>query len=130
LENTDDPPLDAAAFLDPLDADDDTVALHRFVEMRSGDVDVAADGLERTLRRHESIAGRVRLQAPDVEVHFFRQAKTVPADLNQLARADEAFHVSFERGSLVAGNLENLKQLAHAGRVMHPLAHGGENLVA
>jgi hypothetical protein len=37
--------------------------------------------------------------------------------------------MSLERRAFFAGNLENLKEFAHAGRVMHPVAHQGENLI-
>ena len=38
--------------------------------------------------------------------------------------------MALERRVLVARNLENLKELAHGGRVMHPFAHEGEDLIA
>ena len=44
LENADDAAFGPAAVLDALDAHDDAVAVHRFVQMRAGDVDVAARG--------------------------------------------------------------------------------------
>src|SRR5439155_25154119 len=46
LEDTDDPSLRAPAVLDALDADDDTVAVHRLVEMWIGDVDIAGAQFE------------------------------------------------------------------------------------
>src|SRR5439155_11359068 len=129
LEDADDPPLGAAAFLDSLDADDHAVAVHRFVEVWPGDVDVAAR-IERALGGDEAVSGRMRLQPADVEIHLLGQAETVPANLNEIARRDERFDVSFERSALVARNTENLEQLAHGGGMMYPLAHEGEHLVA
>ena len=111
-----------------LDADDDAVAVHRFVEVRPGNVDVAAR-VERTLGGDEPVAGRVRLQPADVEVHLLGQAEALAADLNEIARGDERLDVPLERRALVAGNLEDLKQLAHAGGMVHPLAHQRENLI-
>ena len=88
LEDADDAPFGAAAVLDPLDADDDAVAVHRLVEMRAGDVDVAA-AVERPLGRDEAVAGRVRLQPADVQVHLFGQAEALAANLNEVAGGDE-----------------------------------------
>src|SRR5204863_6846414 len=58
LEDPDDPPFRPAAVLDALDAHDDAVTVHRFVEQRAGDVDVAAR-FDRPLRRDEAVAGRM-----------------------------------------------------------------------
>ena len=133
LQDADDAPLGAptAVFVDDaaLDPDDDPVAVHRLVEERRRNVDVAAR-LERALGRDESVAGRMRLQAADVEIHLLGQAEAVPANLNQVARGDERLDVAFERGALVARNLEDLKELAHGGGMMNPLAHEGEDLFA
>ena len=76
LEDADDPAFDAAAILDPLDPDDDAIALHRLVEIRTRDVDIAAGRFERTFGRDEAVAGLVRLQPADVEIHFFRAGRT------------------------------------------------------
>ena len=103
--------------------------MHRFVEQRAGNVDVAAERVERTIRRHEAVAGGMRLQLADVEVHLLRQTKTVAANLDQLAGRHERLDVTFERGALVARNLENLQQLTHAGGMVDPLAHQREDLI-
>ena len=97
--------------------------MHRFVEVRAGDVDVAAGRLERPLGHDEAVAGRVRLQAADVEIHLLGQAEALPADLDEIAGADERLEVALERGALVARDLEELQELAHAGGMVHPLAH-------
>src|SRR5262245_15014669 len=97
--------------------------------MGTGHVDVAA-GVERTLRRDEPKAARMRLQPADVEVHFFRQAEAVAADLNEIARCDERLDVSFERRPVVARHFENLQQLAHASGMVYALPHQRENLIA
>ena len=130
LEDPDDPPFGAAAVLDPLDADHDAVAVHRFVERLVGNVDIAAGRLERTLRRDEAVAGRVGLQAADVEVHLFGQAESIPSNLNELAGGDERLDVPLERRLVVLRHFEHLQQLAHAGGVMHPLPHQREDLIA
>jgi hypothetical protein len=51
-------------------------------------------------------------------------------DLDEIARRDERFHMTLERGPFVARNLENLQQLAHARRMMDAFAHQREHLVA
>ena len=51
------------------------------------------------------------------------QAESMTPDVNELAGCDERLDVALERRAIVARNLEELKQLAHAGRVMHPVAH-------
>jgi len=85
---------------------------------------------DRALRVAEPVAARVRLQPARVQVHLFGQAEAVTADLNQVARGDELFDVTLEGGAVVTGNLENLEEFAHAGRVMNPFAHEHENLIA
>ena len=130
LEDADDAPFGAPAVLDALDAHDDAIALHRFVEVRARDVDVAAGRFERPFGRDEAVAGRMRLQPADVQIHLFRQAEAMPADLDEVAGADERLDVPLERGPLVARHLENLQQFAHAGGMVHPLAHERENLFA
>ena len=57
--------------------------------MRAGDVDVAA-AVERTLGNDEAIAGRVRLQPADIQVHLFRQAEALAADLDRDRRMRRA----------------------------------------
>ena len=37
----------------------------------------------------EAVAGRVRLQPADVEVHLFGQAEALAANLNEVAGGDE-----------------------------------------
>src|SRR3989442_1461535 len=129
LQDANDSAFGAAAVLDALDAHDDAVAVHRFVEMRARYVDVAAR-LERALGRDEPVAGRMRLQPTDIEVHFLRQAEAVPADVNKVARGDQRLDVTFERRPLVAWDFENLEELAHAGGMMDPLTHERERLLA
>ena len=130
LEDPDDAPFGAAALLDALDAHHDAIAVHRFVEVRAGDVDVAAGRFERTLGRDEAVARRMGLKAADVEIHLLGQAEAMPANLNQVAGGDERLDVPLERRALVARNFEDLQQLAHAGGMMHPLAHEREHLFA
>ena len=92
--------------------------------------DTGSGRLERTLRRDEAIPCRICLQAADVEVHLFGQPESIPSNLNELAGSDERFDVPFERRLVVLGHFEHLQQLAHAGGMMHPLAHEREHLIA
>ena len=57
--------------------------------MGGGDVDVAARRFERPFRNDEAVAALVGLQAADVQIHFFGEPEAVPADLNEIAGADE-----------------------------------------
>src|SRR6185369_17943155 len=93
FENADDAAFDLAAFLDALDAHDDAVAVHGVVQMRAGDVDVAAR-VELAFRKDEAIPRRVRLQPAHVEIHLLRQAESMAADLNQVAGSDQGLHVA------------------------------------
>ena len=128
LEYSDDAAFGAASVFDAFDAGDDAVAVHRLVEMRAGHVDVAAR-VKRTLGDDEAVAAGMRLQTADVQVHLLGQTEAVSTNLNEIAGGDERFEMAFERRAIFAGNLENLKELAHAGRVMHPVAHQRENLI-
>ncbi len=98
LDDPDDPAFGFAAVLDALDSDDDTVAVHRFVEERAGNVDVAP-AVERPLGRDEPEAVGMRLQVSDVEIHLFGETESM------------------------------LKELAHGGGMVHPLAHQREYVV-
>src|SRR5262249_28108464 len=122
LEDPDDASFGAPALLDPFDPDHDAIAVHRFVQQRTRDVDVAAV-LERTFGRDEAVSGRMGLQAADVQVHLLRQAEALAADLDQIAGVDERLDQSPESRALLTRHLENLQQLARAGGVVHPLAH-------
>ena len=130
LEDADDAPFGAAAVLDPLDADDDAVAVHRLVEVRCRRCRCRRRRIERPLGHDEAVAGRMRLQAADVEVHLFGQAEALPANLNEIAGGDERLDVALERRALVLGHLEQLQELAHGGGVVHPLAHQREDVIA
>ena len=52
------------------------------------------------------------------------------ANLNEIAGGDERLDVALERRALVARNFEHLQQLAHAGGMVHPLAHEREDVIA
>ena len=127
LEDADDAPLDASALLDPLDAHDDAVAVHRLVQVRTGDVDVAA-GVERPFRHDEPVAAGVRLETADVQIHLLGQAEALSADLDEVARRHQRSDVPLERRAFFARHLEQLEEFADAGRVMHPFAHRREDL--
>src|SRR5262249_6124351 len=116
LENADDPPFGASTFFHPLDADDDAIAVHRVVQQGPGNGDVASR-LGRTLGRDESVAARMGLQAADIQIHLFRQAEAVTSNLNEITRSDERLDVALEGGAFLAGDLENLKELANGSRM-------------
>ena len=61
-----------------LDADDDAVAVHRLVQVGAGDVDVAADALERPVGHDEAVAGGMRLDAADDQIHPSGRPKRWP----------------------------------------------------
>ena len=86
--------------------------------------------VERPLGRDEAVAGRMRLQAADVEVHLFGQAETVAANLNELAGGDERFDMPLERRAVVLRDFEHLEELAHGGGMVHALPHEREHLIA
>jgi hypothetical protein len=52
------------------------------------------------------------------------------ADLDEVAGGDQRLDVPLEGRAIVARDLENLEQLAHAGGMVHPLAHQREHVVA
>src|SRR5262245_33311328 len=127
LENADDASFEAATFLDSLDAGDHPIAMHRFAEMWGGDVNVAAS-VERPLGYHEPIAGRVRFERSDIQVHFFRKAEPLAANLDEVAGADQRLEVAPERHTLLTRDLEQLLQFARTGGVMYAFAHLSEDL--
>ena len=118
----------AATFFNAFDAHDNAVAVHRFVEERTGNVDVAA-GVERPFGRDESIAGWMRLQPADIQIHLFGQTESMAAELNELARGDQRFDVALERRAVVARNLEQLKEFPHGSGMVDTLAHQREHLI-
>jgi hypothetical protein len=97
--------------------------------MRAGHVDVAAR-VERTLGDDEAVAGGMGLEAADEEVHLFGQAEPMASNLDEIAGGDERLDVTFERRPVVAGNFEDLQQLAHAGGMVNALPHQREDLIA
>src|SRR5262249_30813295 len=117
------------SFLDPLQAHDNTIPVHRFVEHRAGDVDVSSN-VERTLRGDESVARWVRLQPAHVEVHLLGQAESLPPNLDEIAGLNEPPQMTFERGAFFTRDLQELKQLSGAGGMMHVLAHQREKVFA
>ena len=129
LEDSDDASFGAAALLDTLDANDDAVTVHRFVQMGTGDVDVAA-GVERPLRGDKAVAGLMRLQAADIEIHLLGQPEPMATNLDEIARGHQRLDVALERGPLVARHLENLKKLPHGCGMMHAVTHEREHLIA
>ena len=129
LEDSDDASFGAPALLDALDANDDAVTVHRFVQMGAGDVDVAA-GVERPLGCDEAVAGLMRLQAADVEIHLLGQPEPMATNLDEIARGHQRLDVALERGPLVARHLENLKKLPHGCGMMHAVTHEREHLIA
>src|SRR4029078_2196170 len=119
----------AATFLDALDADDDAIAVHCVVQHRTRDGDVASR-LDRARGRDEPVAGRMRLQPSNEQIHLLGQSEAVPADLYEIAGRDEVLDVALERGAVVATDFENLQELARTCGMVDPLAHHREHLVS
>ena len=97
LEDADDAAFGAAAVLDALDAHDDAVAVHRLVQVRRRRCRCRRRASSGRSGVDEAVAGRVRLQPADVQIHLLGQAEAVAADLDQLARRDERLEVPLER---------------------------------
>ncbi len=129
LEDTQDAPFGASTVFETLDARDDAIAVHRFVEMRAGNINVAA-GVERTLGNHEAVPRRMRLQPAGVKVHLLGQAEPMTTDVDELAVRDERFDMPLERRLVVERNFEQLEQLPHTCGMVHALAHEREHLIA
>ena len=113
-----------------LDARDDAVAVHRLIQVAARDEDVAGHAFDRPVRDDEAEAARMGLDPADDQVHAVGQAETVAARLNQVAGLDEPLEQAFQRGALFAGDLQPLHQFAGGGRVLDPVADGGQQLFA
>ncbi len=129
LEDADDPslrPILAAL----LDAGDDAVAVHGLVQVRPRDEDVPRHPLDRLVGDDEPEAARVRLHAPDDQVHPIRQAEMVSPRLNQVTGLDQLLQQAVHRRPLVAGDLQPLQQLPCGSGVLDLLADGRQELFA
>ena len=73
---------------------------------------------------------RMRLHAPDDQVHAVGQAEMVAARLNQVAGLDQPLQQALDRGPLLARNLQPLEQLPGRGRMLDLVADGGQELFA
>jgi hypothetical protein len=102
--------------------------MHRLEHVLRRDVDVLAR-FERPLENDEAVARRMGLEPADVEVHLLGEPEAVPPDLNQVAGSDEALDVTLERRAFLAGDPQDLDELAQARGVMHAVAHEREHLV-
>ena len=63
-----------------------------------------------------------------VKIHLLGKAEPQPADLNEVAGCHQAVQVTFERRALLPRDLQKLKELAGACRVMNALTHERQNL--
>ncbi len=128
LEDADDAPFGAAVAA-ALDAHDDAVAVHRFVQIRAGDVDVAFDAIELAFGADERIPLRMHLQPPDNEIHLLGQPIMAVPGLNQGADGYEVLQPAAEGGALIAGDFQCLQQFANRRRMVDLLAHRPQNLL-
>src|SRR6185369_11883868 len=96
---TNHPAFDTAVVFHAFDADDDAVAVHGFVQVGGADEDVAA-GFDIAFWRDEPVAGWMRLQAANVEVHLLGQSEALTANLDEFAVGHEALQMAPERGPL------------------------------
>ena len=108
---------------DPLDANDDAIAVHRLIQVAPGDVDVACDLFERPIRNHEAKPSGVGRDPADDEIHAIRQAVPVAPGLYELAAGDQLPEQALERGTLFARKLEPLEQLTRGGGVVDLVAN-------
>src|ERR1041385_3094540 len=92
------------------DARDDAIAVHGFGEIGGGDVDVAPLALDGMLRHDEAEAARIGVHPADDEIHLFRYAEAVAADLKQVTAAGERFELSLETRALLAGHTQDLRE--------------------
>ena len=114
---------------DAFEADDDAVALHRLLEVGAGDVDVAADALDRAFRPDEAEALGAHVDAPDDEVHAVGQAEVAAAGGDDGAGRDEVLEAAAERRPVLARDLEPLGELRQGGGMVDLLADAGQDLV-
>ena len=117
-----------AAVRHALDARDDAVAVHRLIQIAAGDVDVAADALNRAIGHDESEPARVGRDPPDDQIHPIGQPVSVAPRLDERALADEVLEQPFERRALLPRYLQPLQQLPRRGRVLDLLANQLEQL--
>ena len=96
--------------------------------MRASDVDIAPR-LERPLWRDEPVPARMGLQSANKEIHLLWKSEAMSANLNELAGSDQGLDLALERRALVTRDLQDLKELAHAGRVVHTLTHQRQDVV-
>ena len=127
LEDADDAPF-KAALRTPLDAGDDPIAVHRFRQVRCGNVDVLLFAGLRVFGDDESKSSRVGLQPADDEVHLLRKPEPVAANLQQFTVGDERRQVTLERGALFARHAQRLRQLARGRRVVDVFTNEAEDV--
>ena len=92
--------------------------MHGLVQIAAGYIDVALDLFEPLVRDDESKAAGMGDHAPDHQVHPVRQTVTVAAGFDELAALDQVRQEPVDDGTLFAGYLEALKQLARGGRMV------------
>ena len=129
LEDADDPPL-GPIVAGPLDPRDDVVAVHRLVQIGAGDIDVTGHAFDRPIRDDEPEAARMRLDAPDHQVHAVRKTEPVAPRLNQVTGLDEAVQEAFQGGPLLARDLQSLHQFAGRRGMVDTVPDGGQQLLA
>ena len=104
--------------------------MHGLVQVVAGDVDVAADPLDRPIGDDEPEPARVRLDAADHQIHAVRQTEPVAARLNQVTGGHQLFQQPLDRRPLIPGNLQALHQFARRRGMLDLVAHQGQQLFA
>ena len=127
-EDLDDAALGAVAGPMPLDAHDDAVAVHRLVAVPGGDEDVAAAVGARRVGHDEGRPADVGLETADDEVHLLGHAVAVAADLDKSPVGRQRLQLAPETSPLLAGDPQQLHQLARRCGVLGPFAHEADDV--
>jgi hypothetical protein len=121
VQNLDDATLEPLWRL-ALDACDDAVAVHRFEQIRAGDIDVFPFAGIHMLGYDKAEPAGIRRETADDKVHLVAQAKTVAANLHEFAGGDERFQLSLERRAFLARYPEDLGQLSSCCGMVNAVA--------
>jgi hypothetical protein len=81
------------------------ITMHRFVEIRSGDVQVAVHTLDRLLRHHEPKPSRVYLHPARHEMHPIGKPVSIAADPNEFSRLNQGSKTAPKRNALLGREL-------------------------
>ena len=121
--------LGSAGIAPPLDPHNHPVAVHRLIEIRSGDVHVAREIVHRMVGSDESESARMNLHPAGHQVHPIGQAVAVAPNPDQIAALDEHGETAAQRRALIARPAEPLQQLPHGRGMIHRSSNLVEQLV-